>query len=71
MKKIRNNKKVKPKWMDGEIKDLFEKPKWHIRLKKHSSEENQQRYRPLLQSKEGEIRKSKRLWGIELANFFR
>ena len=39
--------------------------------KKHSSEENQQRYRPLLQSKEGEIKKSKRLWGIELANSFR
>ena len=25
--KIRNNKEVKPKWMNGEIKDLLEKPK--------------------------------------------
>ena len=53
----------------GKLKDIIEKPKKHTRLKKtNSSEENQQRCRELLQSKKGEIRKSKKLCEIELAS---
>ena len=55
VKKIRNNKKVKPKWMNKEIKRLIRE------TKTNSSEENQQRYREPLQSKKGEIRESKKI----------
>ena len=60
MKKIRNNKKVKPKWMNEEIKRLIRESKIAYQIQKSSSKENQQRYRQLLQSKKGEIKKSKR-----------
>ena len=60
MKKIRNNKKVKPKWMNKEIKRLIRETKISYQIQNtNSSEENQQRYRQLLQSKKREIRKIK------------
>ena len=64
MKKIRNNKEAKPKWMNGEIKSLIRKTKIAYQIQKTIH----QRYRQLLQSKKGEIGKSKRLCEIELAN---
>ena len=52
----------------GKLKLIREtKIVYHIQ-KTNSSEESHQRYRKLLQSKKGEIRKSKRLCEIELAN---
>ena len=33
-KSIRNNKKVKPKWIMGKLKDLLEKPIYLTRFKK-------------------------------------
>ena len=59
-KKIRNNKEVNPKWMNGGIKRLFREGKIAYQIQKpNSSEENQQIYRQLLQSKKEENRKSK------------
>ena len=54
--------------MNGEVKKLIREAKIAYQIKKNSSEENQQTYRQVLQSKKGEIRKSRRLWEIELAN---
>ena len=69
MRRIRKNKKVKPKWMNGEIKRLIKETRKAYQIQKsNSSEENQQRFRQLLHTKKGEIRKSKRLCEIELAN---
>ena len=69
MKKITNNKEVKPKWINGEIKKIIRETKIAYQIQKtNSSEEIQQRYRQLLQSKKGEIRKRKSLWEIKLAN---
>ena len=62
MKKIRNNKGVKPKWMNGESKRLIKGTKIaYQKQKTNLSEENHQRYKQLLQSKKGEIRKSKEI----------
>ena len=53
----------------GKLKLIREtKIAYEIQKKKNSLEENQQIYRQRLQSKKGEIRKSKRLCEIELAN---
>ena len=69
MKKIRNNKGVKSKWMNGGIRRLIRDTKIAYQIQKtNSTEENHQRYRQILQSKKGEIRKSKRLCEIKLAN---
>ena len=60
---------VNPKWMNWEIARLFRETKIPYQIQKaNSSEENKQTYRQFLQSKKGEIRKSKRLCKIELAN---
>ena len=54
--------------MNGEIKRLIRKTKIAYQIQKtNSSEENKQGYRQLLQSKKGEIRRSKILYEIELA----
>ena len=46
MKKIRNNKEVKPKWMNGEINIFIRETKIAYQIQKiNSSEENQQRYK--------------------------
>ena len=46
--------------MNGEIKRLIRKTKIAYQIQKtNSSEENKQGYRQLLQSKKGEIRRSK------------
>ena len=53
--------------MNGEIKRLIRETKIAEQIQQiNLSEENQQRYRQLLQSEKGEIRKSKRLCEIEL-----
>ena len=55
--------------MTGELKILFkETEKAYQNQKANSSEENQQKQRKLLHTNKGEIRKSKRLGEIELAN---
>ena len=69
MKRIRNNKEIKPKWINLKIKRVIRETKIAYQIQKtNSSKENQQIYRKLLQSKKGKIRKSKRLCEIELAN---
>ena len=64
-----NNKGVKQKWTNGEIKRLIRESKIaYLTQKINSSEENHQRFRQLFKRKKGETRKSKRLCEIELAN---
>ena len=54
--------------MNREFKRLLRETKRAYQVQKTNSSEDQQRYRQLLQSKKGQIRKSKRLCEIELAN---
>ena len=55
--------------MNGKIKRLIRETKIAYQIHKTNSlEENQQRYRKLLQSKKGETRESERLCEIELEN---
>ena len=55
--------------MKGELKRLIRETKIACQIQKtNSSEENQQRYIRLLQSKKEEIRKSKRSCEVELGN---
>ena len=66
MKKIRNNKEVKPKWMNEAIKILIRETKIVYQIQKINSSE--EKYWQLLQSKKGQIRKSKRLYDIKIRN---
>ena len=58
MKKIRNNKGVKPKRMNGEIKRFIRETKIAYQIQKtNSSEENHQRYSQLLRRRKGKLGK--------------
>ena len=60
-KKNMYNKKVKPKWMNEKIETIIRETKIPYQIQRtNSTGENQKRYRGILQSKKGEIRKTKR-----------
>ena len=70
MKRIRKNKKVKPKCMKGEIKIICirEIRKVYQIQKTNLTDGNEQRFRQFLHTTKEEIRKNKRVCKIELAN---